>query len=279
MTRGELLDILRRLGVNPSRRLGQNFLADPNLLDWMLRTAAPQAGERVLEVGPGSGVLTRKLLAAGVELTAVELDHRLAAHLRATLGAAPNFRLVEGDACRQDYGALMGEDTPWRCIANLPYAVSSVLLAGFLDLRNPPRELYILLQLEMAQRLRAGPGTKDYGALTVQVQLDYAVEILRRVPPGVFFPPPEVDSAYVRLARPGERLPGGVRTLARELARLGFSQRRKQFRKLLASRFPTERLDAAFAALGLGAAVRAEALPVATFVRLAEALAAGDAPP
>lgn len=273
MTRTELIRLLNDIGLHPSRKLGQNFLIDANLLDWLVRTAAPAPGEAILEIGPGTGVLTRKLVDAGAELTAVELDHRLAAHIGNEFGGTPGFRLVQGDACDQDYDALMGT-RPYRCIANLPYAVSSIVLARFLELRNPPAEIFVLLQLEMAARMRAVPSTKEYGGLSVQMQLDYNVEILRRVPPQVFFPPPEVDSAFVRFTRRplAPELTPELRRLTREIARLGFGQRRKQLRKLLSARFPVERLDAAFAALNLPADARAEILSPRQFFRLAQLL-------
>ncbi len=272
MTRTELIRLLDELGLHPSRKLGQNFLIDANLLDWTIRTAAPQPGEPILEIGPGTGVLTGRLIESGARVTAVELDHRLAEWIRKSYGGTPDFRLVQGDACDVDYAALMGPEADFRCIANLPYAVSSVIIARFLELPKPPRELYVLLQIEMADRLRAAVGTKDYNALTVQVQAEYEVQVLRRIAPAVFFPPPEVDSAYVRFRR-RENAPDAARRAAlREIVRLAFSQRRKQMRKLLRSRFPEEKLDAACAALNIPADARAETVTVPQFLRLAEML-------
>lgn len=276
MTKTELLTLLGELEVHPSRALGQNFLIDANLLDWTVRTAAPCAGEPLLEIGAGTGVLTARLLDAGAQVLAVEIDRRLAAYLRRRFADNPNLRLVEGDACDLDYDTHLGA-APYRCIANLPYAVSSVVIAHLLELRNPPRELFVLLQVEMAERLQAGPGSKAYGALSVLVQLDYQVKILRRVSPAVFFPAPEVGSAYVRFQRRPEPVSPGLRRQVRTLARLGFGQRRKQFRKLLCAQFAVTAVTAAFARLGLPADVRAEALPVETFKALAAALETADA--
>ena len=156
MTKKELLAVLAELDLHPSRRLGQSFMVDPNMLDAIVRDAAPVAGEAVLEIGPGLGALTRRLLAAGCRVTAVELDRRLAAYLRRTFADSPGFRLVEGDACRLDLGSLMGE--AYRCVSNLPYASSSVILVRLAAADPPPLEIVALLQKEMAARLAAETG-------------------------------------------------------------------------------------------------------------------------
>ncbi len=271
MTKTELMSLLMELGIHPSRKLGQNFLIDRNLLDWTVRTAGPQPGETILEVGPGTGVLTEQLLAAGADVTAVEVDHRLAAYLRERFAGNPHLRLLEEDACAVDWDALFGP-TAYRCIANLPYAISSIVIARFLELPNPPREIYVLLQVEMAERMRAGPGTKAYGALSVHVQLRYHVELLRRISPQVFFPPPDVASAYVRFVLRPDPVPAALRPAVRRVVQLGFSQRRKQLRRLLTSAFPAAQVAGAFAELGLAEDARAEALTPEMLVRLAAAL-------
>ena len=274
MNRTELISVLDELGVHPSRRLGQNFLADPNLLAAIVRTAAPQPGEHILEIGPGLGALTGKLLQAGAAVTAVEYDHRLVAYLRRRFAGCANLRLLAADACALDFDQVMGGQE-FRCISNLPYAISSVLVAEFLGLRRPPPEMHLLLQLEMADRLAAAPGSKQYGALSVQVQLCYDVQVLRKVPPEVFFPAPEVASAFVHLrqssdvARPHS--PERV-SRVRETVRLGFSQRRKQLLKLLSARYGESRTREAFADVGIAESARAEELMPAQFAELAEIL-------
>ncbi len=271
-TTRELKDLLAMLGIHPSRRLGQNFLVDSNLLDAMLRDADPRPGQRVLEVGPGTGILTRRLLAAGCIVTAVELDHRLAAHLREALADAPGFRLIEGDACRTDYAALFGS-MPFRCIANLPYACSSVFLATLATLENAPVDLFVLLQREMADRLTAEPGSADYGALTVRVQLRYTARTVRAVPPQVFWPPPEVASAFVRLERRSEPYRPAVRELAGELAGIAFSQRRKKAGGVLCERLGgATAAHLTFQAAGLSPDARAEQFSPTDFARLAACL-------
>lgn len=271
MTKTQLLALLEELGIRPSRRLGQNFLVDDNLLEAMVRQAEPQAAEPVLEVGPGTGVLTRKLLEAGCHVTAVELDHRLAAYLQNNLGENKTFRLIQGDACDLDYRELMG-DEPFRCIANLPYACSSVFLARLVETAPHARACFVLLQREMAERLAAPPGSKAYGALSVRIQLRYAVNLLRMVPPTVFFPPPEVGSAFVRLAARADAPSADLQARAGTIAGLAFAQRRKKAVRLLAASFGDGPVRAAFAELGLDQDVRAERIPPDTFARLAACL-------
>jgi 16S rRNA (adenine1518-N6/adenine1519-N6)-dimethyltransferase len=271
MTKTQLLAVLESLGVRPSRKLGQNFLIDDNMLEAMVRQAEPRQGEAVLEVGPGTGVLTRKLLAAGCHVTAVELDHRLAEYLRGELGGHERFRLVEADACKLDYSDLMGQ-APFRCIANLPYACSSVFLAQLMDTAPHVEACFVLLQREMAERLAAEPRTKAYGALSVRVQLRFAVDLLRIVPPSVFYPPPEVASAFARLAAKKTDVSDDIIAMASDVATVAFSQRRKKALRVLAGRYGLERTAAAFAAAGLDEGVRAEQLPPETFARLAACL-------
>jgi len=136
MKKAELCALFERLGLHPSRKLGQNFLVDVNLLEAMVRDAAPMAGERILEIGPGAGTMTEKLLESGCDLTAVEIDYRLVSWLRERFAGKSNFRLLEGDACKLDYQQIFGE-APYRCIANLPYSCGSVFLANISEQPNP----------------------------------------------------------------------------------------------------------------------------------------------
>ena len=271
MNKAELLALLATMDIKPSRKLGQNFLLDPNLLDSMVRLAEVQDGQRILEIGPGTGALTERLLAAGADVTAIELDHRLAKYLQGRFGEKPNFRLVQADACKADLGEIMGEAS-FRCIANLPYSCSSQLLAGLVSMANPPEDIYCLLQKEMAERLSAREGTKEYGVLTVRIGLKYKASIVKTIDPKVFFPPPEVISAYTHLVKlpvqPDEAL---VQTASR-VAGLAFAQRRKKSKKLLAAEFPEDAVTKAFAACSLQEDVRADDISVAAYAALAREL-------
>lgn len=271
MTKTELIGLLKELGVRPNRRLGQNFLVDANLLGAILRDAAPCSGERILEIGPGPGQLTRRLLEAGCRVTAVEVDARLVAYLAAEFGTHTRFQLVHGDACKLDLGTLMGPG-PYRVIANLPYSCSSVLLAQLSALPEPPTELFVLLQQEMAARLTTAPGCKAYGSLTVAVRVTYAVQRRRTVPASVFYPEPDVASAAVRLRQRDPVAPAALRATAVQIARTGFGQRRKKMFGRLAAVWDADTVRAAYTELGLDPGMRAEQLPVSGYLALARCL-------
>ncbi len=277
MNKRELIAVLEANGMRPGRGLGQNFLMDRNLLEWIARRGAPRPGEAILEVGPGFGALTRLLLASGAEVTAVEFDRRVAGYLRREIDA-PNFRLVEADACRVDYAALF-DGRPFRAVANLPYAISTVLIAKLTALETPPEDMLFMLQKEMGERLAAPPGCRAYGALTVQVQQKYDVTIEKVVPPEVFFPPPEVFSALVSFRRHHrlELLPADRKRFV-GVAKLLFSQRRKKLGKVLAGSVGRERAQCALAASGIPPDLRPDKLTVEKFAFLAAELGKNSPP-
>ena len=274
MNKSELLAELEKLGMRPGRGLGQNFLLDGNLLDRIVRLGEVVPGSRVLEVGPGFGALTRRLLAAGAQICAVEFDHRIAEYLKREL-VDPGFTLIEADACRVDLASLFGGN-PYRIVANLPYAISSVFIARVLELETLPARMVFMLQREMAERLAAPCGTKAYGALSVRAQLAYHLRIEKIVPPQVFYPPPEVESAVLSLTLRDDLAPAELRRRVSALARLLFAQRRKQSGKLLAHSCGRERAAAALEACELAAEVRPDRIPVEKFAALAAELAQND---
>lgn len=257
--------------MRPGRGLGQNFLLDNNLLEFIVRSADITPGEVVLEVGPGFGALSEKLLARGAELYAVEYDHRVCDFLRENHQES-NFHLHEGDGCKVDYALLLGKDTPFRAIANLPYAVSSILIARFLELENPPRQMIFMLQKEMGERLAAQPGKGSYGALSVRVQQLYDVKILRIVPPEVFYPAPAVDSALVGFTL-RENIPAiEERKKLEKVVKLAFLNRRKQLGKVLKQNYSEEAIRAALSEIGHPWEIRPEKLSVHEFEKLTACL-------
>ena len=259
--------------MRPGRGLGQNFLLDGNLLDWIVRAAKVNPGDNILEVGPGFGALTSRLVAAGANLTAVEYDHRLAAYNREKFAGKENFHLVEADACRVDYDQLFPGNTVYRSVANLPYAISSVFIAKLLECRNKPRSMFFMLQKEMAERLAAVPGTKAYGALSVRCQLFYKVRIEKIVPPEVFCPPPEVESALISFELYPEPLCSDEENrMVSRVVRTAFNQRRKQLGKVLGQMFGKAETSAVFEELGLPLEIRPDKLEVADFVAIARKL-------
>ena len=272
MNREELTRTLESLGVRPGRGLGQNFLLDNNLLDFMIRIAEIKPQERIFEVGPGLGALTRRLLKAGARLTAVEFDSRFCRYWRAEIaagGSAAGLELIEGDACRINWRELIG-DAPCRVVANLPYAASSVLVGNWLELPNPPEGMVLMLQKEMAQRLAAAPGVGSYGALSVRTRLLYEVKVERVVPPEVFVPPPEVDSAIVSFRLRREVPDPALRKRAGMLARSAFAQRRKQLPNTLGGIFSSrERVREVLKEMGHPESERPERLSPDEWLRLA----------
>jgi 16S rRNA (adenine1518-N6/adenine1519-N6)-dimethyltransferase len=201
----------------------------------------------------------------------VELDHRLAAYLQEKYQADSNFHLLQGDACKMDYAAIFA-DRPYRCLANLPYSCGSVFLAEISTVANPPREMFVLLQKEMGDRLVAKPGSKAYGLLSVRLAWRYQITALRVIPPEVFFPSPEVCSAYLKLTLRATQPAQQLCAQASKLAACAFSQRRKKAAKLLQNLFAQQDLTAAFASLGLALDARAEEWPPEVFLRLAALL-------
>lgn len=274
MKKSELLKRLKEFDMHPGRKLGQNFLVDDNLLDFIVKTAKIKKGELVLEVGPGFGALTRKLLTAGAKVIAVEFDRRLCEYLRNNI-LVPEFSLVEGDVCRIDVAETVGH-ADFRCVANLPYSVSSVFIADLLQIESPPSSMIFMLQKEMAQRLAADMDCKNYGSLSVRTQAVYDVEIKRLVRPDVFLPPPAVDSAIVQFTRKKEIPSMELRKVLSDMVRLVFAQRRKMMYKALNSRYGEAKVLNAYEALSIDKKVRPEDIAVPKFIELAKLMGAAQ---
>lgn len=270
--------LLRALEQRARKRFGQHFLADQGVVDRIVRSARLPTGAKVVEIGPGLGILTRALLAAGADLTAIELDRDLAAHLRATF---PDLHLVEGDAARVDWDTVCPGPDRWHVVANLPYNVGTHLTTALV--RKPARfaAITVMLQREVVDRLCAEPGSRTYGALSVEIQARARTRFVLAVPPSKFHPAPKVHSAVVRLEPLPEPDVGPAGPdVFDAVVRTAFSQRRKALANALAARYGRDRARAVVESLGLPPLVRAEALDVATFRTLAAALAGdGSEPP
>jgi 16S rRNA (adenine1518-N6/adenine1519-N6)-dimethyltransferase len=248
-------------------RLGQNFLADPNLLNAIVRDAALAPADVVLEVGAGEGVLTGRLAAVVAHVHTVEIDRGLELAL-APLATLPNVSLHWADAMKFDFGEL--EPAPTAMVANLPYAVATPVLLRTIELLPSLASWTVMVQKEIADRLRAAPGSRTYGSPSVVAQLACEVELVRKVDPAVFKPRPRVDSAILRLRRTGP----GADPATRKLIRAAFAHRRKSLARSLehgveGSLAPTR---AALAELGLAEDSRAEALSPEQFAALSAKL-------
>jgi 16S rRNA (adenine1518-N6/adenine1519-N6)-dimethyltransferase len=229
----ELRAYLDALGFHPSKSMGQNFLIDPHVRDAILDAAGVGPGDRVVEVGPGLGVMTEGLLERGASVLAIELDGRLVEHLRRWFGENPNLTLREGDATETDWAAALSPD-PVHVVSNLPYSVGSRVLFDLAEPGHMPAGITVMVQSDVADRLCAAAGDEDYGLLTVRMAFPFAIRRVRNVPGTCFLPPPRVGSTVVHLARrPPEERPLADPAFFAELIKFAFSRRRKQLGTIL----------------------------------------------
>jgi 16S rRNA (adenine1518-N6/adenine1519-N6)-dimethyltransferase len=253
----------------PRKRFGQHFLHDPGVIGRIVAAIRPKPGDRLVEIGPGLGALTRPLLEAAGELDVVELDRDLLEPLRAHCAGAGVLRIHHADALAFDFAGLRGDGPRLRVAGNLPYNISTPLLFHLLDQAEHLRDLHFMLQQEVVERMAAGPGEDAYGRLSVMLQYRCRVESLFAVGPGAFRPTPKVWSAVVRLV-PRETPPVGVRDEQRfaEVVRRAFTQRRKTLRNSL-----RDLLDAnQIAGAGVEPGARPETLGLAAFAALSNSL-------
>ncbi len=254
-------------GHRARKRFSQNFLHDAHYIARIVEAIAPVAGERIVEIGPGLGALTERLVARAGHLTCVEIDRDLAARLRRRF-APETLTLIEADALALDWPRLAAADArPLRIVGNLPYHISTPLLFALLPIADRVRDQHFMLQKEVVDRMTAAPGSADYGRLSVMLQWRYAVRRLFVVPPGAFAPAPQVQSAVVRLVpRPAAELPPVDAQRFAQVVAAAFGQRRKTLRNALAPLLDEAQIRAA----GIDPQARGETLAVAEFVRLAQ---------
>lgn len=277
------LEVLRKYEFAFRKQLGQNFLIDPGVLDAIAEAAEISSGDMVLEIGPGIGTLTRRLAAEAGHVVAVEIDDHLIPILRDTLSDLTNVTVIHNDILKTDIRALADEyngGRPIRVVANLPYYITTPIVMGLFESGVPLSSVTVMVQKEVAERMQAGPGTKDYGALSLTVRYYSEAEIVAHVPPSCFIPRPKVGSAVIRLRRrevPAVRTedPNGLFCLIRA----AFGQRRKTLANALANAaslsFSKEQIQQAITEAGFSPTVRGEALTLEQFARLQEILTAG----
>ncbi|HVS09438.1 MAG TPA: 16S rRNA (adenine(1518)-N(6)/adenine(1519)-N(6))-dimethyltransferase RsmA [Planctomycetota bacterium] len=266
---------LSKAGFRPSRRLGQNFLSDANMLRAIARDSGVARGDFVLEVGPGPGTLTAELVALGARILAVEIDPRLCELAERSLQVAGDVRFLCADALagKHELNPALVRALPvagdWHVVSSLPYSAGTPLLALLARLANPPATMTVLLQRELARKIAARPGGKEWGALGVRLQLAYRVRKLRSIPPELFWPRPQVESELLRLERREDRPSRGDLPELDALLEGLFGQRRKtlggRLAAILGSRAEAERL---LADHGLSPAGRAETVDEGTWLAL-----------
>ena len=221
--------ICKRFDIKMSKKLGQNFLIKRGIVDEIVHAAELTPGEPVLEVGPGIGTLTQGLAQSGADVTAIELDRRLLEVLDTTLASYDNVRIVHGDVLKLDVPTIMNHK-PFKVVANLPYYITTPIIMFLLESKLPIERLVVMVQKEVALRMVAQPGTKDYGALSVAVQYYTEPNIVLDVPPKSFLPAPAVTSSVIRCVL-RDKPPVDVidEKLFFRVVKAGFAQRRKTF--------------------------------------------------
>ncbi|MGH8976656.1 MAG: 16S rRNA (adenine(1518)-N(6)/adenine(1519)-N(6))-dimethyltransferase RsmA [Acidimicrobiia bacterium] len=269
MNPSELRALLERHGVRTSKALGQHFLADANTARRILRYAGVAPGDDVVEVGPGVGALTVALADAGARVLALELDRHLVPVLESVVGGR-DVEIVLGDALDVEWSSLLARSSRWAMISNLPYNVATPLVVRVLEAAPMVDRMLVMVQREVGERLAAPVGTKQYGAVTVKVAYYAEAHVVGIVPPTVFVPRPNVESALVKLVR--RAAPVRVDDPARmfDLVRAGFATRRKTLRNALAPALG-ERATVALDAAGIDPGRRAETLTLDDWAALAEA--------
>ena len=285
----EVRELAERLDVTPTKKLGQNFVIDPNTVRKIVRLAGVEAGDRVVEVGPGLGSLTLGLTEVGASVTAVEIDHRLAAELPSTVAvmqpdaaAEGRLRVVRADALDVTLGQLTDPDTwlaPQRLVANLPYNVSVPILMHLLELLPDLRSGLVMVQAEVGNRIAAPPGSKEYGAPSAKAAWYGAWHIAGTVSRRIFWPVPGVDSNLVAFTRAEERMgTEAERRATFELVNAAFAGRRKMLRQslqgVLGIQTSAEAASQVIAEAGVDPTLRAEQLDIGQFLSIARAVAA-----
>ena len=274
------IQVIQKHGFAFQKKFGQNFLIDAHVLDKIIAAAGVTADDMVLEIGPGIGTMTQYLAERARQVTAVEIDTNLIPILKETLSDYDNVMVINEDILKVDIKKLAEEyngGKPIKVVANLPYYITTPIIIGLFESGVPIDNITVMVQKEVADRMQVGPGSKDYGALSLAVQYYAEPYIVANVPPNCFIPRPNVGSAVIRLTR-HQTPPVEVkdRELMFKLIRASFNQRRKTLLNGLNNSpelsFGKEQIAAAIEQLGVPAAVRGEALTLEQFARLSDLL-------
>ena len=277
------IDIIQKYDFVFQKRFGQNFLVDTHVLDKIIQAAGLTKEDMVLEIGPGIGTMTQYLAENAGRVMAVEIDSNLIPILEETLKDYDNVTVINEDILKVDVKALAEEyngGRPIKVVANLPYYITTPIIMGLFESCVPIENITVMVQKEVAERMQAGPGTKNYGALSLAVQYYAEPYIVANVPPNCFIPRPSVGSAVIRLTR-HEKMPVEVKDekLMFALIRASFNQRRKTLQNSLSNSgelsFSKEEIGRAIEKMGLSSSVRGEALTLEQFAGLADVLREG----
>ena len=266
--------ICKRFDIKMSKKLGQNFLIKRGIVDEIVHAAELTPGEPVLEVGPGIGTLTQGLAQSGADVTAIELDRRLLEVLDTTLASYDNVRIVHGDVLKLDVPTIMNHK-PFKVVANLPYYITTPIIMSLLESKLPIERLVVMVQKEVAQRMVAQPGTKDYGALSVAVQYYTEPDIVQDVPPKSFLPAPAVTSSVIRCVL-RDKPPVDVidEKLFFRVVKAGFAQRRKTFSNTMKTTgLSKDRIEELLAKANIDGQRRGETFTLQEFADIANAWA------
>lgn len=279
-TPGRTVEVLQKYQFNFQKKYGQNFLIEPQVLETIVDAAHIQADDCVLEIGPGIGTMTQYLAEQAREVVAVEIDKALIPILQDTLSEYPNVTIINEDILKVDLEKLVKEKNdgrPVKVVANLPYYITTPIIMQLFESHVPLHSITIMVQTEVAQRMQVGPGTKDYGALSLAVQYYSRPEIITHVPPTCFIPRPNVGSTVIRLTR-YEKPPveAADESFLFSLIRASFNQRRKTLVNGLSNasglNLPKAQITEALEQMGLPANVRGETFTLEQFARLSELL-------
>lgn len=276
----ETIAVLQRYGFNFQKKYGQNFLIDTHVLDKIIGAAQIGPDDFVLEIGPGIGTMTQYLAEAAREVVAVEIDTKLIPILQDTLKEYDNVTVLNEDILKVDIRKIAEEKNggkPIKVVANLPYYITTPIIMGLFESEVPLDSITVMVQKEVADRMQVGPGTKDYGALSLAVQYYAEPYIVANVPPNCFIPRPTVGSAVIRLTRYQEK-PVKVNdaSFMFKIIRASFNQRRKTLQNGLYNsselRIPKEKTVAALEEMGLTPTIRGEKLSLEEFAQLSDIL-------
>lgn len=277
------IEILQKYNFKFQKKFGQNFLIDTHVLEKIIESAGITKDDFVLEIGPGIGTMTQYLCENAREVMAVEIDNNLIPILGETLAAYENVTVVNEDILKLDIAKVAKEhndNKPIKVVANLPYYITTPIIMGLFESHVPLESITVMVQKEVADRMQSGPGTKDYGALSLAVQYYSKAEIVANVPPNCFMPRPNVGSAVIRLTC-HEKPPVKVddEKLMFKLIRASFNQRRKTLQNGINNapdlNFNKEQVVAALDEMGLVSTIRGEALTLEQFAKLSNLLDRG----